>query len=83
MSMKTRTAKYRKLDELKQSWAEKYEGGSIVIQGKTYKVYRVWIQGLTYASVFGIKFKTDNGWISIWDGIGKRPSINKIKVIKS
>ena len=81
MSIKTRTAKYRKLDELKQIWAEKYEGSSIVIQGKTYKVYRVWILGLTYPGISGIKFKTDAGWISVWDGMGRRPSINKIKVI--
>lgn len=81
MSLKTRTAKYRKFDQLKQSWSEKYEGSSVVIQGRIYKVYRVWIQGITYKSIFGIKFKTDAGWISVWDGMGRRPSVNKIKVI--
>ena len=48
MPIKTRVAKYKKLSDMRSAWSEKFNGKLIEINNITYKVYQVWIKGLTY-----------------------------------
>ena len=81
MPIKTKVAKYKKLSDMRSAWSEKFNGKLIEINNVTYKVYQVWIKGMTYKGIFSIDFKTDRGWVNIWDGRGKRPAINQIRIL--